>query len=240
MLLRSASTSFLNSHLPHSLPEPEFRHHFPGIRALSVVRMPTCAMSDTVNKRKRLNGVECEPTTPFLSLCEVGAKDERHGTVLVSPGGGGSNDCGGSGWDHKSYGGESNNGGNDSIEVFYQTMIEANPGNSLFLRNYARYLKEVREDYVKAEEYCGRAILENPNDGSVLSMYADLIWQTQKNTARAESYFDQAVKASPNDCYVFASYAHFLWDTDEEEENLPKESFSFLTPRPSTPLAAAS
>jgi Tfp pilus assembly protein PilF len=60
-------------------------------------------------------------------------------------------------------------------------------------------LEQVRADFVKAEEYCGRAILASPNDADVLSMYADLIWHSQKHASRTESYFDQAVKAAPDD-----------------------------------------
>ncbi|CAM8945905.1 unnamed protein product [Rhodiola kirilowii] len=37
------------------------------------------------------------------------------------------------------------------------------------------YLKEVRGDLAKDEEYFGRAILASPADGDILSLYADII-----------------------------------------------------------------
>ncbi|KAK2631588.1 hypothetical protein EUGRSUZ_L02715 [Eucalyptus grandis] len=95
---------------------------------------------------------------------------------------------------------ESNkNPGGESTDAYYRKMIEANPGNALLLGNYAKFLKEVRGDLARAEEYCGRAILANPNDANVLSLHADLIWQAHKDTHRAETYFDRAVKTAPDD-----------------------------------------
>ncbi|XP_009624035.1 uncharacterized protein [Nicotiana tomentosiformis] len=160
---------------------------------------------------------------------------EEKGRVLQSlvaggaGGGGGGRVCGGggSGGSRDGDGPDSQDSnswhGHESTEAYYQKMIEANPGNGLLLANYARFLKEVKGDLGKAEEYCGRAILANPNDGNVLSLYADLIWQTQKDAGRAHTYFDQAVKSDPDDCYVLASYARFLWDAEEEDENEEEE-----------------
>lgn len=89
--------------------------------------------------------------------------------------------------------------GPDGTDAYYRKMIEANPGNALLLSNYAKFLKEIKGDLAKAEEYCGRAILANPADGTALSLYADLIWQSHKDASRAETYFDQAVKTEPDD-----------------------------------------
>ncbi|XP_057537205.1 uncharacterized protein LOC130814935 [Amaranthus tricolor] len=184
--------------------------------------------------------------------CDV-VERENMGLSCDGSGGIGGGFDGGNGFGFGFGSWDSNNeNGGESTDLYYQKMIEANPGNPLLLGNYAKFLKEFQGDYVKAEEYCGRAILANPSDGNLLSLYADLIWKTQKDSSRAETYFDQAVKASPDDCYVLASYAHFLWDADEDEEEdkedmkmcsnsmpLPSRYFEGVPPLP-PPLAAAS
>lgn len=104
-------------------------------------------------------------------------------------------------------------------DLYYQSMLEENPGNPLLLSNYAKFLHEVQHDIPKAEEYYGRAILASPEDAEVLSLYAKFTWETYNDAARAETYFAWAVKATPDDCYVLSSYAHFLWDSEEEEDH---------------------
>ncbi|KAI3911808.1 hypothetical protein MKX01_038250 [Papaver californicum] len=240
---------------------------------LSAIGVEECAdIKSTLNRLFTCSGL----TEIVEDGCVTSVKDRSLMVPLVGGGANGSNGgrkCGGGGRsdeeddDGKSdFGdseleenGDNNNNKKDSVETYYQKMIEANPGNSLLLGNYAKFLKEEKGDLVKAEEYCGRAILANPSDGSVLSLYADLIWQTHKDVSRAETYFDQAVQASPDDCFVLASYARFLWDTeedDEEEEPEPiidngtnnNQYYNTVVPTTnnnffhggSTPLAAAS
>lgn len=56
----------------------------------------------------------------------------------------------------------------ECTEAYYQKMLEANPDNSLLLRNYAKFLHEVQGNLAKAEEYYGIAILASPGDGGYL------------------------------------------------------------------------
>ncbi|CAK9139781.1 unnamed protein product [Ilex paraguariensis] len=168
--------------------------------------------------------IELEPTWldeeyRAVRVAVGGGNGGSGGKICSGGGGGGEDENGGSAnWDSK--------GNIASTDLYYQIMLEANPGNALLLSNYARFLKEVCGDFVKAEEYCERAILANPSDGDVLSLYADLIWRAHKDAPRAESYFDQAIQAAPDDCYVLASYAQFLWDADSEDEGDEREDTS--------------
>ncbi|KAL8464685.1 hypothetical protein ACS0TY_034261 [Phlomoides rotata] len=191
------------------------------------LRLP--ATLKPVKIKERRDGLEVGSN--LLSTTGLGAaapeKERVSQTLLVGGGGGtGGGMCGGGR-------GSDDGSGRESTDAYYEMMIQANPGNSLLLANYAKFLKEVKGDFAKAEEYCGRAILANPSDGNVLSLYADLIWQTQRDAVRAEAYFDQAVKTDPNDCYVLASYARFLWDAEDDEEDEVKSQYE--TERNSSP-----
>ncbi|KAF5812791.1 putative tetratricopeptide-like helical domain superfamily [Helianthus annuus] len=258
MLLRSSSNPALNSWLQQqqnpillSSPEPDFIHknfRSPTLSLHSSNGSPkkisrSSSESDLVSfsvskRRNSLSGASSLLSSVSVEEDVEAEEIESKGLLLFSSSGldvdeavvvdGGGGGCGGGG-----------GGGGDGTDVYYMNMIETDPGNSLILANYAKYLKEVRGDVLKAEEYCSRAILANPNDGTALSMYAELIWETHKDASRTRSYFDQAVKASPDDCYVMASYARFLWDAEEEEEqvsNLNLATHEF----PIAPMAVAS
>ncbi|CAL9241389.1 unnamed protein product [Arabidopsis halleri] len=171
-------------------------------------------------------------SSPFLverlfsssGLGDKASSDDRLET-LVSGGGGGMGSSGGKICSGAGVGGSGIDGGGseDATDTYYKEMIDSSPGNSLLTGNYAKFLKEVKGDMKKAEEYCERAILGNTNDGNVLSLYADLILHNHRDRQRAHSYYQQAVKMSPEDCYVQASYARFLWDVEEDEDEGEEE-----------------
>lgn len=73
---------------------------------------------------------------------EVGCKDMMYLAKGLGVDGG----CRGGNNGGKSMGSGGNDGDNnnhDGVEEFYKNMVEQNPGNSLFLRNYAQFLYQV-------------------------------------------------------------------------------------------------
>ncbi|KAI4349339.1 hypothetical protein L6164_009939 [Bauhinia variegata] len=131
----------------------------------------------------------------------------------------GSGGNGGGSSDYSSMGSGGDDGDRQGVEEYYKRMVEENPGNPLFLRNYAQFLYQCKQDHEGAEEYYSRAILADPKDGGVLSDYAKLLWELHHDQDRATSYFERAVQASPEDSHVQAAYASFLWNTEEDEDN---------------------
>ncbi|XP_068320596.1 uncharacterized protein [Pyrus communis] len=149
-----------------------------------------------------------------------------------SGGGGGSGSRGGGdvNWDgYDGDGGDDNHG----AETHHKKLVEENPGNPLFLRNYAQFLYKTKRDLHGAEEYYHRAILADPNDGEVMALYAKLIWELHHDQERALSYYERAVQAAPQDSFVHAAYAGFLWEVEDDEdeaeaENDPRAMPSYL------------
>ncbi|XP_057772263.1 uncharacterized protein LOC130991861 isoform X2 [Salvia miltiorrhiza] len=104
-----------------------------------------------------------------------------------------------------------------NVEEYYKRMVEENPRNVSFLRDYALFLHQKKGDLEGAEEYYSRGILEEPRDGQMLYLYAGIVWQLHHDKDRAAAYFERAVEASPMDSNVLAAYAKFLWETEGEE-----------------------
>ncbi|XP_052184395.1 uncharacterized protein LOC127796345 [Diospyros lotus] len=135
--------------------------------------------------------------------------------VNIGFGGWGGHDGGGGGC---SFGRDAGDNNVPGVEEHYKRLMEQNPGNALFLRNYAQFLYQTKQDLAKAEEYYSRAVLADPGDGEVLSLYARLVWELHHDQDRASSYFERAVHAAPQDSHVCAAYASFLWETEEDDE----------------------
>ncbi|KAL5697977.1 hypothetical protein ACHQM5_029069 [Ranunculus cassubicifolius] len=202
-----ASTSLLNSYIScHSSLDPDFHYQNPkpphSVSLPSSISFPQHITKKTIKTPSDVHLYAQKPNQNRFDQT-LNVEDD-----CICCGGG--NCCD----DRVRVGG----GFSDSniTNAYYKKMIEADPMNGLVLGNYARFLKEVLGDVVKAEEYCERAILVNPNDGKVVCLYAELIWEIHGDATRAQLYFDQAVKVEPNDSFVMASYARFLWDSEDE------------------------
>lgn len=238
MLLRSASSPILKSCSFRSSPEPDLgmRIHTPrsismSFSSSSIKKIPR-TLSDGDLQQLHISKTKTLFNNPLTSrdLLEEEEEEEEKGefstynetTPRLSGGLLLDDGCGGSAGGNGGVlggGGDGDSGKeSESMDVYYQEIIKAYPEDALVLANYAKFLKEIRGDFVKAEEYCERAILAKPGDGNVLSLYGDLIWINHKDAPRAKSYFDQAVHSAPDDSHVLASYARFLWDAGEEEE----------------------
>ncbi|CAO2042946.1 unnamed protein product [Urochloa humidicola] len=105
-----------------------------------------------------------------------------------------------------------------ALDAQYKRMVDEQPGNALFLRNYAQFLHEVKGDARRAEEYYSRAMLADPGDGEIMSQYAKLVWEVYRDQERCIGYFQKSVQAAPQNSHVLAAYASFLWEQDDDDD----------------------
>ncbi|GAB4841262.1 hypothetical protein Ancab_021994 [Ancistrocladus abbreviatus] len=127
----------------------------------------------------------------------------------------------------------SDDGGEEgaTVEEYYKRMVDENPGNPLFLRNYAQFLYQSKKNLQGAEDYFSRAILADPKDGEIMSQYAKLVWELHQDHERALCYFERAAQAAPEDSNVLAAYANFLWETEEDEDDEANNLIQSIPPR---------
>ncbi|CAH2077244.1 unnamed protein product [Thlaspi arvense] len=242
MILRSASSLDLNLRAAQKSSAPRCSN---GARVVTTARsvsasprgcqsIPRASSDGNLYEMRAIQAPESRTKTSSVYYDETASSRvlERSGLHQGGSNGG----FGGKGGDGTGGGG---GGGGGSVDGYYEEMIQRYPGDALLLANYARFLREVKGDERKAEEYCERAMLtEDGRDGEMLSMYGDLIWKNHGDGVRAQSYFDQAVESSPHDCHVLASYARFLWDTEEEEEEEIKYENGLSTYNPSVSVVS--
>ncbi|KAK1413660.1 hypothetical protein QVD17_35436 [Tagetes erecta] len=105
----------------------------------------------------------------------------------------------------------------------YKMMVDKDPSNPVFLKNYAQFLQS-NGDLEGAEEYYFRATQADPKVGESLMQYAKLIWELHHDQDRASGYFEAAVLAAPEDPYISAAYASFMWEIDEDENETNETS----------------
>nr|GEV18944.1 hypothetical protein [Tanacetum cinerariifolium] len=145
MLLRSSSNPSLNSLIFNHQSSPDHNHHnnhffMKKSPSFSLLHTKTSSETDLtthmISRRHSLSGSanKCTRSPSFLDVVE----DEEICNVGSGGGDGDGRMCGG-------YGGGKGGGEGDhhGTDLYYKTMIDANPGNSLLLGNYAKYLKEV-------------------------------------------------------------------------------------------------
>ncbi|CAN4091045.1 unnamed protein product [Withania somnifera] len=106
--------------------------------------------------------------------------------------------------------------GNGDVEEYYKRVLEEDPSNPLFLKNYAQFLQS-KGDLSGAEQYYFQATLADPKDGDTLSHYAKLVWELHRDRDGASDYFERAVRDAPENSDVLAAYAAFLWDINDNE-----------------------
>ncbi|KAK8523436.1 hypothetical protein V6N13_113383 [Hibiscus sabdariffa] len=217
MLLRSSSSPILKASVPQKPPPVDSAHRIPS-KNVSLTSSPINRIQRTSsdgNMTRHFAIPSKHKLSPMGSVKYTLKEEEEEEDITFQPvslHGGDSDDHGGSGgvgdWGQ----------GKRRMDEYYRDMIRTYPGETLLLTNYAKFLKEVQGDLLKAEEYCRKAVVVNPDDGEILSMYGDLIWVNHGDEALAQSYFDRAVKASPNNCYVLASYARYLWTIEKDDD----------------------
>lgn len=101
-----------------------------------------------------------------------------------------------------------------------QKIFSANPTHAGFLDLYAFFLKDICQDYDRAEEVYEQAIKADPNDADILGNYANFLTHIRHNHDRAEELYTQALTIDPNDAITLGNYSQLLFVTGRDEKGV--------------------
>lgn len=121
--------------------------------------------------------------------------------------GGGSGRRGGS----SSRSGGGGDGHGLDLEGYYEKMVEEDPGNPLFLRNYAQFLFKVIRTHpgsMITPRVRLRFCLEMFN---ILSSKCCAKWQVKGDLEKAEEYYSRAMLTDPGNGEILCQYAKLVW-----------------------------
>ncbi|XP_066387313.1 uncharacterized protein [Miscanthus floridulus] len=221
---RLAHSASLSAARPHLRSRTARFPPSPQLTPLSAAASPRAALSlrrarsDAELAYFARSAVVLRRHAPIPAILEAADEEERQQQDGSSKAPAGLADGGGGGSGGRGGGGGGGQGSGCDMGEYYRRVLRVDPGNSLLLRNYSKYLHEVGRDLAGAEGCYARALLACPGDADLLSLYGRVIWEARQEKDRAADYFERAVQAAPDDCYVLGSYASFLWDAEDDDD----------------------
>ncbi|MCB9592351.1 MAG: tetratricopeptide repeat protein [Sandaracinaceae bacterium] len=108
----------------------------------------------------------------------------------------------------------------DEAERLLRLAIERSPDDVYPLRQYARFLEEVREDVDEAELWYARAVERAPADALSLDAYARFLERRREDDLRAASHYLRAARAEPERAGRWAVVVRFLLERGLVDEAL--------------------
>lgn len=108
----------------------------------------------------------------------------------------------------------------DEAERLYHAAVEASPDDVYPLRQYARFLEDVREDADGAESAYARALARAPSDALTHDAYARFLERRRQDDLRAASHYLRAARAEPERAGRWAVVVRFLLERGLVDESL--------------------
>ena len=99
-----------------------------------------------------------------------------------------------------------------------QKLSSRNPTNADLLNSYAFFLKNIFQDYDRADEIYEQALKADPNNPTILGSYALFLTHIRPDHDRAEELYEQALAIDPDDADILDSYAIFLTDIRHDHD----------------------